>query len=63
MSKKHLTVKKLDGSNLKDVMRLQDRIIINLSNDEQHFILHRTEHDYMKSLNGKNSNMLVVFDN
>lgn len=63
MSKKHLTVKKLDGSNLKDVMNLQDRIIINLSNDEQHFILHRTEHDYMESLNGKNSNMLGVFDN
>lgn len=62
MSKKHLTVKKLNGSNLKDVMSLQDRIITNLSSDEQHFILHRTEHDYMKSLNGKSSNMLGVFD-
>lgn len=62
MSKKHLIVKKLNGSNLKDVMGLQDRIIANLSSDEQHFILHRTEHDYMKSLNGKSSNMLGVFD-
>ena len=62
MSKKHLTVKKLDGSNLQDVMGLQDRIITNLSNDEQHFILHRTQTDYMKSLNGTSSNMLGVFD-
>ena len=62
MSKKHLTLKQLDGTNLKDVMSLQDRIIANLSKDEQHFILHRTEHDYMKSLNGKNSHMLGVFD-
>ncbi len=62
MSKKHLIVKKLDGTNLQDVMKLQDRIIANLSDDEQHFILHRTEHDYMKSLNGKTSHMLGVFD-
>ncbi len=62
MSKKHLTLKKLNGSNLTDVMSLQDRIIANLSKDEQHFILHRTENDYMKSLNGKNSHMIGVFD-
>lgn len=62
MSKKHLIVKKLDGTNLQDVMKLQDRIIANLSDDEQHFILHRTEKDYMKSLNGTSSNMLGVFD-
>ena len=62
MSKKHLTLKPLNGSNLKDVMSLQDKIIANLSKDEQHFILHRTEHDYMKSLNGKTSHMLGVFD-
>jgi len=62
MSKKHLIVKKLDGSNLKDVMSLQQKIISGLHPDEQHFILHRTEADYMKSLNGKSSNMLGVFD-
>ena len=62
MNKKHLTVKKLNGSNLKDVMGLQDRIIAGLNPDEQHFILHRTERDYMKSLNGKTSHMLGVFD-
>lgn len=60
--KKHLTVKKLDGTNLTDVMQLQQKIIAGLHPDEQHFILHRTEADYMKALNGKSSNMLGVFD-
>ena len=62
MSKKHLTVKNLDGNNLTDVMNLQDRIIASLNDDEQHFILHRTERDYMESLNGKSSHMIGVFD-
>ena len=62
MNKKHLTVKKLDLNNLSDVMKLQEKIINGLHPDEQHFILHRTETDYMKSLNGSNSNMLGVFD-
>ncbi|MBO5038355.1 MAG: GNAT family N-acetyltransferase [Alphaproteobacteria bacterium] len=63
MNKKHLIVKKLDSTNLKDVMSLQQKIINGLHPDEQHFILHRTEADYMKSLNGTSSNMLGVFDN
>lgn len=62
MSKKHLTVKKLNQTNLSDIMSLQDRIISGLHPDEQHFILHRTEEDYMKSLCGTSSNMLGVFD-
>lgn len=62
MSKKHLTVKKLNETNLSDVMELQERIISGLHPDEQHFILHRTEEDYQKSLNGTSSNMLGVFD-
>ena len=62
MSKKHLTVKKLNQTNLSDVMELQERIIAGLHPDEQHFILHRTEDDYIKSLNGTSSNMLGVFD-
>ena len=62
MNKKHLTVKKLDISTLPDVMNLQQKIISGLHPDEQHFILHRTEEDYLKSLNGKSSNMLGVFD-
>lgn len=62
MSKKHLTVKKLNASNLQNVMSLQERIISGLHPDEQHFILHRTEADYMKSLSGTSSNMLGVFD-
>lgn len=62
MNKKHLVVKKLDINNLSDVMKLQAKIIEGLHPDEQHFILHRTEADYMKSLNGKSSNMLGVFD-
>lgn len=62
MQKKKLVVKKLDGSNLKDVMSLQQKIIEGLHPDEQHFILHRTEADYMKSLNGNSSNMLGIFD-
>ncbi len=62
MNKKKLVVKKLDGHNLKDVMSLQQKIIAGLHPDEQHFILHRTENDYMKSLNGTSSNILGVFD-
>lgn len=62
MNNKHLTVKKLDKTNLKDVMQLQDKIIANLPADEQHFILHRTKADYMKSLDSSSSNMLGVFD-
>ena len=61
-TKKHLIVKKLDGTNLQDVMSLQSKIIEGLHPDEQHFILHRTAADYMKSLNGTSSNMLGVFD-
>ncbi len=62
MNKKHLIVKKLDINNLPDVMKLQEKIIQGLHPDEQHFILHRTEADYTKSLNSKSSNMLGVFD-
>ncbi len=62
MNKKHLIVKKLNTTNLQDVMHLQERIISGLHPDEQHFILHRTEGDYLKSLEGTSSNMLGVFD-
>lgn len=62
MSKIHLTLKKLDTTNLQDVMSLQARIISGLHPDEQHFILHRTEQDYLKSLSGASSNMLGIFD-
>ena len=62
MNKKQLSVKKLDSDNLQDVMSLQQKIIDGLHPDEQHFILHRTEEDYLKSLNGKSSHMLGVFD-
>ena len=63
MEKKYLTIKKLNEYNLNDVMDLQHRIISNLHPDEQHFILHRTEQDYLKSLKGQSSNMLGIFDN
>ena len=62
MNKKHLTVKKLNISHLQDVIKLQQKIIDGLHPDEQHFILHRTEEDYMHSLNSETSNMLGVFD-
>lgn len=62
MNKKQLTVKKLNITNLTHVMKLQEKIISGLHPDEQHFILHRTAEDYMKSLDSKNSNMLGVFD-
>ena len=52
MNKKQLTVKKLDINNLADVMKLQEKIISGLHPDEQHFILHSTAEDYMKSLDG-----------
>ena len=63
MEKKHLTIKKLNETNLQDVMALQKTIISQLHPDEQHFILHRTEQDYLKSLNGQSSNMLGIYDN
>lgn len=62
MSKKHLTVKKLDSTNLPDVLHLQQKIIEGLHPDEQHFILHRTKEEYEKVLNSKNANILGVFD-
>ena len=62
MEKKHLIVKKLTKENLKDVIALQQKIIAGLHPDEQHFILHRTEADYLKSLTGGSSNMMGVFD-
>ena len=63
MEKKHLIVKKLNHENLTDVMALQQKIISGLHPDEQHFILHRTQADYLKSLTGGSSNMMGVFDN
>ena len=62
MNKKHLTIKTLDLTNLEDVLSLQDRIISNLHEDEQHFIIHRTKSDYIKSLSSPSSHMLGVFD-
>ena len=62
MNKKLLSVKKLDKNNLSDVMQLQQKIIDGLHPDEKHFILHRTEKDYLKSLTGESSHMLGVFD-
>ncbi len=62
MNKKQLSVKKLNENNLQDVMLLQQKIIEGLHPDEKHFILHRTEKDYLKSLTGVNSHMLGVFD-
>lgn len=63
MSKKSLSIQHLNATNITDVMALQDKIIAGLNPDEQHFILHRTEADYMKSLTGKSSRMVGIFDN
>ena len=59
MNKKQLSVKKLNSDNLQDVMSLQQKIIEGLHPDEQHFILHRSEEDYLKSLNGKSSHIYL----
>lgn len=58
----YLTVKKLDISNLTHVLHLQQKIINGLQDNEQHFILRRTKEDYENLLNGKNTNILGVFD-
>ena len=62
MSKDNLTIQKLNTSHIEDVMALQDTIINGLHPDEQHFILHRSRADYQKSLEGKSSSMIGIFD-
>lgn len=63
MSKPSLSIHHLNTTHIADVMALQNKIIVGLNPDEQHFILHRTEADYMKSLTGKSSRMVGIFDN
>ena len=62
MNKNNLTIKKLNLSHLDDVMKLQQTIIDGLHPDEKHFILQRTVADYQKSLEGKSSSMIGIFD-
>ena len=61
MSKK-LEVKELNIENLADVLKLQDKIIAGLKEDEKHFILKRSVEDFMHALNSENTHMIGVFD-
>ncbi len=62
MNKKQLVIKKLHQNNISDVLNLQQRIVDGLHPDEKHFILNRTQEDYMKYLNKENSSMVGIFD-
>ena len=60
--KKNLEIKELNIAHLADVLKLQDKIIEGLNQDEQHFILRRSVEDFMKALDSEDTHMLGVFD-
>ena len=47
---------------LADVLKLQDKIIAGLHEDEKHFILKRSVEDFMKALDSETTHMVGVFD-
>ena len=60
--KKNLEIKELNIAHLADVLKLQDKIIEGLNQDEQHFILRRSVEDFIKALDSEDTHMLGVFD-
>lgn len=57
-----LTLKKLDITDLKNLIDLQDKIIKDLKPDEQHFILHRTAEDFLKALKNDSTYVFGLYD-
>ena len=63
MNKNELTLKKLDITDLKSLIDLQDKIIADLKPDEQHFILHRTASDFLNALESPSMYVFGLYDN
>ena len=57
-----LKIKDLNIEHLADVLKLQDKIIAGLHEDEKHFILKRSVEDFMKALDSETTHMVGVFD-
>ncbi|MDD4557076.1 MAG: hypothetical protein PHE89_07125 [Alphaproteobacteria bacterium] len=57
-----LTAKRLKPENIHDVVALQETIVQNLHPDEQHFIIKKSEQDFMKTLKNDNNYVLGVYD-
>ncbi|MBR1825981.1 MAG: GNAT family N-acetyltransferase [Alphaproteobacteria bacterium] len=57
-----LILKKLDITDLKNLIDLQDKIIADLKEDEQHFILHRTASDFLNALESDSTYVFGLYD-
>ena len=62
MNNNELLLKKLDIKDLKSLIDLQDKIIADLKDDEQHFILHRTASDFLNALESDSMYVFGLYD-
>lgn len=62
MNSRELTLKKLDITDLKSLIDLQDKIVADLKPDEQHFILHRTASDFLNALESPSMYVFGLYD-
>lgn len=62
MNNEELVLKKLDITDLKNLIDLQDKIIKGFKPDEQHFILHRTAKDFIKALENDSTYVFGLYD-
>lgn len=62
MNNNELILKKLDITDLKNLIDLQDKIISDLKVDEQHFILHRTASDFLNALESPSMYVFGLYD-
>ncbi len=62
MNNSELILKKLDITDLKSLINLQDKIISDLKPDEQHFILHRTASDFLNALESPSMCVFGLYD-
>ena len=62
MNNTELTLKKLDITDLKSLIDLQNTIISNFKEDEQHFILHRTTSDFLNALESDSTYVFGLYD-
>lgn len=62
MNNNELILKKLNITDLKNLIDLQDKIIADLKPDEQHFILHRTASDFLKALDNESTYVFGLYD-
>jgi len=62
MNNHELTLKKLDITDLKNLIDLQDKIISGFKPDEQHFILHRTASDFLNALESPSTYVFGLYD-